>query len=223
MRATPAKWNYRMGFSTLAGSGDAELQGEDIVGHWKPGASRFYGFRGHSLAEEFVNWADDPQSIIRFTRKFGPLNCPQQEDGEFRQSLQEWRAYQVAMRRYWRFLGDNKHYRGRGAWTSAVVNGEYLTALGGNLTFVTPHLAHFLLLELGSCSVTRLRICARPDCKTPHFTARHLRQHFCSEPCAQWGQRQWKKQWWTEHGQTWRKQRKSEEREDSHRGPRKTR
>src|SRR5215469_9113579 len=98
MKSTPAKWSYRMGFSTLAGSGDAELRGDEIVGHWRQGGALFYGFRGHTLVEDFVNWGDDSQSILRFTRKFGPLNNPQQEDGKFRQLLQEWRRYQATLR-----------------------------------------------------------------------------------------------------------------------------
>ena len=212
-----------MGFSTLAGSADAELQGDEIVGHRKHRQELFSGLRARTLVEEFVNWGDDPQSILRFTRRFGPLSNPQREDGEFRQSLQEWRKHQMRLRGLWKFYADTKHYRGRGAWTGLVEEGEYLTALAGNLTFVTPNLHRFLLFELSSCPVTRVRICARPDCKTPAFTARHLRQHFCSETCAQWGQRQWKKQWWAEHGQMWRKQRKSEEKEGSHHGSRKTR
>ena len=203
---TPANSNRGTAFGTLAGSCGADLQGEEIVGHWEQSPGFFYGLRsGRTLIEEFVNWGIDAKSILRFTRRFGPLANPRTGNGTFRESLQQWRSHQMDMRRSWefwaRFSGLPR------TWTIVVDKGEYWTESGGDLIFVTPQLDNFLQYELHSLPADRFRICARPDCQTRFFQARHLRQSYCSEICAQWGQQQWKRRWWAAKGDAWRKHR----------------
>jgi hypothetical protein len=40
-----------------------------------------------------------------------------------------------------------------------------------------------------------LRVCERPDCKTPYFLAEHGKERYCSIGCANWAQSNWKKRW----------------------------
>ncbi len=51
----------------------------------------------------------------------------------------------------------------------------------------------------------RARVCEK--CSTK-FIARRAAQKYCSTDCSESVQRELKQQWWAEHGQTWRKQRK---------------
>jgi hypothetical protein len=56
----------------------------------------------------------------------------------------------------------------------------------------------------------KTRHCPYPGCPTPYFFATRHTQRYCSEKCAQGGQKQSKRKWWTEHGPEWRKQTKRE-------------
>jgi hypothetical protein len=50
-----------------------------------------------------------------------------------------------------------------------------------------------------------LRYCANPACKEPYFVAQRASQVFCSGPCAAPAQREAKRRWWDEHGESRRK------------------
>ena len=207
----PANSNRRTAFGTLAGSCASELQGEEIVGDWEQNSKLFYGLqRGRTLVEEFVNWGDDAKSILQFTRRFGPLTTPRAGNGTFRESLQYFRGHQKDMRRSWEFYASVSHFPRRD-WTVVVNTGEFWTERDGDLIFVTPQLDNFLVYQLHSLPAKRFRICARPECQTRFFQASHLRQSYCSEICAQWGQRQWKKRWWAAKGKGWREHRQVKE------------
>jgi hypothetical protein len=51
--------------------------------------------------------------------------------------------------------------------------------------------------------------CSNPDCPAPYYFGTKKGQQYCSEDCAEYGQREAKKRWWTEHGEKWRKGRKA--------------
>lgn len=55
----------------------------------------------------------------------------------------------------------------------------------------------------------RAHYCGNPDCPAPHFLAKRRSQRFCSDACALPAQREFKRQWWREHGEEWRKGRKA--------------
>lgn len=55
----------------------------------------------------------------------------------------------------------------------------------------------------------RLRFCSSPGCPAPHFIATMRRQKYCSETCALPAQRQFKRQWWAEHGLKWQRERRA--------------
>jgi hypothetical protein len=52
------------------------------------------------------------------------------------------------------------------------------------------------------------RYCGNPECFTPYFFASRRNQKYCSDACAKPAQREFKRQWWAEHGEKWRATRK---------------
>jgi hypothetical protein len=53
-------------------------------------------------------------------------------------------------------------------------------------------------------SADRLVVCSNPECSAPLFIRQRKNQAQCSLDCANWAQRQWKRQWWSAHGKTWK-------------------
>jgi hypothetical protein len=54
-----------------------------------------------------------------------------------------------------------------------------------------------------------VKVCGNPNCSTlPYFIAAKATQRYCSEQCAELFQREWKRKWWAEHGEQWRRGRK---------------
>ena len=48
----------------------------------------------------------------------------------------------------------------------------------------------------------RTRRCPNSECPAPYFFAARHTQRYCSEKCAQIGERETKRKWWAEHGTT---------------------
>jgi hypothetical protein len=194
------KWTSKVALSTLAGVKDVEIQDQEIVGLWREELRLYTGPSGRTLVEQFVNWANDPQGTLRFVRRYGPLSKPQ--PGQvFRQSLQQWRKHQAFLQGQWRMtpLG----------YTIGMKDGEMLRIAPKKLSLTVESLERFLEFEIWLAPAARRRICARPHCETPWFIATNPKQQFCTEKCAEWAQRQHKQQWWAEHGDQWRKERKA--------------
>ncbi len=55
----------------------------------------------------------------------------------------------------------------------------------------------------------RMRRCPNPDCPAPYFIAQRRSQKYCSDACALPAQREFKRDWWREHGSSWRRKGKS--------------
>jgi hypothetical protein len=53
-----------------------------------------------------------------------------------------------------------------------------------------------------------VRYCGNPDCFNPYFFASRRSQKYCQDACAKPAQREFKRQWWAEHGEEWRATRK---------------
>lgn len=68
----------------------------------------------------------------------------------------------------------------------------------------------------------RARVCEKCETK---FIARRVAQKYCSTECSGNMQRELKRKWWAEHGETWRRRRKKSKRNEKggHNGTRKTR
>lgn len=61
-------------------------------------------------------------------------------------------------------------------------------------------------------SADKTRCCPHPDCPSPYFLAKRRNQRYCSEVCAQRGERELKQKWWEKHGKEWRRQRQKKSR-----------
>ena len=59
--------------------------------------------------------------------------------------------------------------------------------------------------------------CGNPSCAAPYFFATKKGQKYCTDLCAEYGQREAKKRWWTEHGDQWRTNRRAKTRPTSRR------
>jgi len=227
VKSAPAHSIQRVSFCTLAGVESVRLEGEEIVGRFASNPKPFYGMKGKRLFEEFANWPSDPAGVLRFTRRFGPLAEKPDAGSAFRFRCDAWRDDQEGFRLLWglvqiepplpstsswgKRVGDVfdevLRFDGAGGWHLVADPGDAWRYVNGALIYNAATLFRFVVLELLSVPHGRLRTCARPDCPHPHFVARHLNQNYCSEPCAAWGQSQWKRKWWGERGQEWRKRR----------------
>lgn len=68
----------------------------------------------------------------------------------------------------------------------------------------------FLLVGLRALQVAdRMKYCPNPTCVAPYFIAKRRSQKYCSYVCAAPAQKEFKRQWWAEHGDAWRKARKA--------------
>jgi hypothetical protein len=155
------------------------------------------------LIESFLNWPDNPDGILRFTHMYGPLEIVPRPGGYFSFALQAFRDRQSELREIWRRFEEE---------VGSPV--DFLHLLGGavrfhkhSVTYEAPSLYAYLYIDLLSSPIRRVRLCKRPGCLHPYFTAGHLRQRFCSDECAAEGLREWKREWWKKHGSRWRQQR----------------
>lgn len=205
MKYTPDNPLRRVSFFTLAGVAVAGLAGDEIQGRFATDLKQFFGIRHKRVSEEFANWPNDSEGILRFTGRFGPLEESAQPSAEFRFALSRWRFSQANFRQGWEAFPPRRGRYFGYSFYFGTAGGRGWSCDPNGLTYRAANLLEFLTLTLMACPKERLRICARPDCPHPYFVARHLKQTYCSEPCAAWGQRQWKKQWWAKHGKEWRR------------------
>jgi hypothetical protein len=204
-------------FCCLAGAdriANVRVQGDEITGEWTAYPRLFYGPSARSLrdplasscelrlqmVEDFANW--DPTRVLEFTKKYGPLNWHPNERDPFHIRLDDWRQLQRQFRDVWDHLSPRpgRPIRFLPVSIFTVEPTETLDFLWGELTYTASTLYRFLLLELYAIPPERLRTCARPDCPNPRFVARRMGQNYCAEPCAVWGRRQSKLEWWNRVG-----------------------
>ena len=209
----------RVLLTTLAGVEDVHLDGDSITGRWKPVNELTYisnrtAKRGGPL--NFVNIKSDDQ-ILRFTEKYGPLECPLDPAGTtFRQSLEDWRTYQAFMReRLWSQSSGYKPAMHEGDRIEFDVTGRVSGIRLGSLK-------RFLEFCIISAPHAMRRVCARPDCGR-YFIAARKDSHLCGQrDCANEVRKQLMRDWWSKHGKEWRERRKkkSKKRHTASRGNR---
>jgi hypothetical protein len=199
---TPTNRILRLRFCTLAGVKDLRLRSKQISGRWESLPMQIYGPTPKRLAEDFANWPDKPDEILRFTQKYGPLQSIWRSEKHFKFTLEDWRTDQRNFRHWWEGISPQLRKYGGVSFFEQNIHGW--TFSDGQLTYAAANLGEFLYLDLFSCPVERLRKCLRPDCRNPYFIARHLKQKYCQESCANWAQAVWKKQWWQAEGKKWR-------------------
>lgn len=198
-------------FFTLAGVSEVEGDGVQVSGTWSDLPVELNLRRTAALGEEFANWPNNPESIVKFTRKYGPLQVPHSlssggRGAPFRFSVGSWRREQRRFQMEWQqyFALRDIPFSGKAI---GISRNEYFVFTRSGLKFKAENLLRLLYFGLDGMPA-RLRICLRPNCTHPYFAARHLKQTYCSDECARWGQKKWKKQWWAEHGEDWRASRR---------------
>jgi hypothetical protein len=210
-------------FSTLAGVESVYVEGDSITGVWKPDLTwRPPPKKNGIAAEDFANWPDSEKAILRFTKRYGPLEDRPIGGKQFRFSIAQWRNDREGIRFLWgivRLGGDfgslGKHengvyrphinFEGRDRWSIPAQEGDHFAYEHGQLVYRTATLLKFLMLDLLSVPREYLRTCKRPNCPAGFFVADHRREDYCSPECKQWAQRLWKRNWWNEKGKTQRK------------------
>lgn len=75
------------------------------------------------------------------------------------------------------------------------------------VTSLPPPTARELVLLYLIRSNVHTYLCANRDCSTPYFIASRRGQKYCSDACALPAQREFKRRWWNENGNTWRRER----------------
>ena len=211
---TPAKSLRAFRFCTLAGCTNVRLEGHQLVGRWRDQLVEYYGPPSRRLIEDFLNWPTDPDAALRFTRKYGPLYVNPAPASDFRENVNTLRNAQEHFRGLWVRLKKFPDWQPEGGM---------LAFRKGFLTYTAPTLYMFLYMDTVTCPASRARKCKREDCPHPYFLATHLKQTFCSEVCAQWGQRRWKQEWWKQHGNSWRAERRRQKETGGKHGTHKTR
>lgn len=206
MNKTPAPALQRIRFCALAGVQEARLSDKKVSGRWKSLPDRIYGPTQRRLAQDFANWSSEPKEILRFTKKFGPLRGRWKGGRRFEFSFQAWRSELLQFRGIWEGMSlQTRRYGGIAILDRTAHGWDFFD---GKLTYTAASLGEFLQLDLFSCPVERLRRCLKPDCHSPYFIARHLKQKYCSDECSKWAQSIWKKGWWRQRGKKWRSERR---------------
>lgn len=70
------------------------------------------------------------------------------------------------------------------------------------ILFDLPRTVAIALLEIAPDA----GVCGNPDCPAPYFIKKRNTQRFCVSVCANYGQREHKREWWRAHGGQWRRQ-----------------
>ena len=199
--------------SALAGkTREVKLAGADeITGRWAEELKlRISRGPDNTLVEQFLNWGDSPEQILRFVRLYGPLSKPDSGNRYppsalpmFHQSIQEWRAHQASLRRFW------SHGRSQ-AYQIGMRGDEMLRVDNkGGPILIVGSLERFLECEIFLYPAARRHVCECPKCQTPYFIANDIRQVRCgSAECAKWAQQRHALNWWSQHGQKWRETRR---------------
>jgi hypothetical protein len=198
---TPSLHPRNLQLRTSLGVEEAKEVGNEIVGRFKSELIAFEGIREGRLIDKFLNWPDDTKSIRRFTRKYGPLEITAKPKTPFRFPEADFRGAQQRLGEMWRSLDIRPEER--------IETGSLLCRQGA-VIYVAPTLFMYLHVDLVTIPIDRAKVCKRDGCVPPYFIAGHLKQRFCSDECADFGQRELKKEWWDKNGAAWRANRRNE-------------
>jgi len=196
-----------MKFSVRVGAESAELQDEDrIVGKWAMSLRVWVG-GAPTITERFLNSPSDAESILRFTRQFGPLSYPLEKDPskdrsfEFR--LDDWRREQKRLTAWWDMfagLASTPNATVIAPTVIEVIPRDQFQIDRTGLTFLCANLKHYMSLEIAALPAERLRRCLGIGCPR-RFFARDLREKYCSDRCSATERRRAKLRYWDKNKQ----------------------
>jgi hypothetical protein len=173
------------------------------------------------LISDFVNTQDDPEGVLRFTRRYGILQRGEQEyfeevddvGDQFCVLCADWLDRQKEFRDQW-----NK--KGKADEETALVFAKQInpTSRFGRAvkTYVVPAKNGAFQLELRPDDLLgavwlallgfsgRTRKCDNPTCSSPYFIAARRDQKYCTEICSRLVAN---RTWWAKRGAQWRAKR----------------
>jgi hypothetical protein len=193
----------RVRFSVLVSTTSAELDGpgrDRIVG--KRSGSKAWVNRARSLTEEFLNSGDDAQSILHFTKKYGPLQESSGRD-QFQFDIAEWKKDHARLRGWWEMFAEYATRYKKPPIPSTVVGVTSLDRFRVDktgLTYECSNILKYMVLEIAAFPPERLRKCHRDGCKH-RFVAHDLREKYCSEFCKTGEQNKAKLRYWNNNKQ----------------------
>lgn len=207
-----------------AGVENAETRGGAIAGRWKapPRMLDLLGVRAALL--DFINLdASDDSAFLRFVRRFGPVmqRYPRDlaeimvaavehpDDGgfDFEEKLSDLRELKGFLTETWRRVTTET---GQGnVALEPVIGFEVMAGSHDYEPFLrAASLAIAMHLIVSLVPPAHMKECGNPDCTiTRYFINSYPRAAYCSNSCAEYGQKRAKINWWAEHGTEWRKQR----------------
>lgn len=195
--------------------------GQTVAGNWGKTIRPIQADPEGRILERFVNARNDEDSILAWTRKYGPLRYPPiqrggqwglglQSDGrEFPKfKLNRWRQDQHNLRDIWEGIcgvGPSADFWGGRSKTRHMQFQmlppypalESMMMRGGRVSRVTASdMLNFLEMAIYAVE-DRLRVCPNPDCKgIKWFVAQHGRQQLCSRDCLVWSRKEAQKKYW---------------------------
>jgi hypothetical protein len=213
-------WKQRLSFTicTLAGQPKEVALHDGVVrGQW--GEIEFWKQMPLGFVENFLNWGGNAEDIVRFTNKYGPvvfepyphpsnpkvLTLRPWDNHTWTFTLDSWRDFQHHQRVLWLIHADQ--YPGLDV-SGPATGTEFWLSNEDEMGFYqqnacvmlqVSNLARFIEISLRALPYARMRKCKRTEeegCISPYFIAKHLRQEYCSDICAHWGQKAVKREWW---------------------------
>jgi len=190
--------------------------------------------------DELVNLPDEAAASRRFVLRFGDLflrDVPQSVIWQWKLRIYEEGASDLSdedflckdwlpsLRDAVRVLWKSSDYRFKQFGVFKILEDYF--AIGGSRLSPSPVWASmerffdwlgpatpFELALMRLLNIAHLtRFCSNPECRTPYFWAGTASQRYCSELCAKPAQREYKRKWWTEHGNQWRRARAAEQKQ----------
>jgi hypothetical protein len=186
-----------------------------VEGRWKKQPDRHYSRSTETaLVQRYVNCGMESESILAFTRRWGPLSGNIWTGESFSFSVDGWCGSQRTMREHWSLL-----VQGKTVGVPYLPAGDnFIEVQGKWIEFRCGDLWTFMVLEMFT-SQSKLRLCERPDCTKRYFIAQHGKERYCSTECSKWAQSQFKRRW---HEQQRKKRLAATGEKGRHHGPRKT-
>lgn len=185
-----------LGVCVRVGADDVKIDGSSVVGQEKAQVEFFTGHsRGRTLVESFINSSAEPETIMRFTSRYGPIYgfrglTPRGQLRGLRFPLGAWRDAKARAITIW----DSAAAIAEDELLESVQGGD-LVRIRRKLHYCCPCVFAFMELEILAIPPDRRWICPRPGCGT-RFVREDLKDRYCSSGCKNWARNQSKLAWW---------------------------
>jgi hypothetical protein len=180
--------------------------------------ARYAASRLETFLTQLANLRPEDEAGLRFVRKYGHMLSDLPSSEQWRHPFVATTPEQLDLAR-----AKNLQHELQCIWRSGTREARQFRVLmlakwaqeSGSFTFMlSPEAMHpgpFAQALLYLLNSDRALICGNPKCLAPYlFRPRDKkRQVYCSDLCAEFGQRESKKKWWADKGDEWRKRRQS--------------